>query len=76
MKKLTLTEACLMEASGELGGKAREKLHDHVNRFPRALLEYGGHTKDEWLLNGGTYHTNTIHEGGGELLVHDAPRLL
>ena len=38
--KLTLTEACLMEASGELGGKARARLLEHVQKYPAALLEY------------------------------------
>jgi hypothetical protein len=39
-KKLTLTEACLMDASGELGANAKAKLHEHVQQFPAALLEY------------------------------------
>ena len=39
-KKLTLTEACLMEASGELGANAKAKLLEHVQQFPKALLEY------------------------------------
>ncbi len=39
-KKLTLTEACLMDASGELGANAKAKLAEHVQQFPKALLEY------------------------------------
>jgi hypothetical protein len=39
-KKLTLTEACLMDASGELGVNAKAKLAEHVQQFPKALLEY------------------------------------
>ncbi|HEY3333043.1 MAG TPA: LacI family DNA-binding transcriptional regulator [Capsulimonadaceae bacterium] len=36
--------------------------------FTRALNEYGGYTREEWLVNSGTYYTRTIQEGGGELL--------
>jgi hypothetical protein len=38
--KLTLTEACLLEASGELGGKAHAHLQEHIAKYPAALLEY------------------------------------
>jgi hypothetical protein len=37
--KLTLTEACLMEASGELGGKAQAHLREHIAKYPAALRE-------------------------------------
>jgi hypothetical protein len=39
-KKLTLTEACMMDASGELGAAAKARLLEHVQQFPKALLEY------------------------------------
>lgn len=40
MTRLTLSDACLMEASGELGAKAHEKLQSHIEKFPAALLEF------------------------------------
>ena len=40
MTRLTLSEACLMEASGELGAKAHAKLQAHIEKFPAALLEF------------------------------------
>lgn len=40
MTRLTLSEACLMEASGELGAKAHAKLQAHIDKYPAALLEF------------------------------------
>ncbi len=36
--------------------------------FMRALKEYGGSTRDEWLVTSGNFYSKTIQEGGGELL--------
>src|SRR5579872_3439220 len=38
--RLSLSQTCLMDVSGELGKKAREQLHEHVAKFPAAMLEY------------------------------------
>lgn len=40
MARLKLSEACLLEASGELGAKASAKLREKINKYPAALLEY------------------------------------
>ncbi len=40
MTRLNLTESCLLDASGELGAKARAQLHEKVATIPAAKLEY------------------------------------
>src|SRR5437763_1244821 len=39
MTKLNLNEACLLEASGELGPKASEQLHAYIERHASARRE-------------------------------------
>lgn len=40
MSKFNLPQTCLLDVSGELGEKAQAQLHQHVEQFPAALLEY------------------------------------
>ncbi len=40
MKRLNLSQTCLLEVSGELGASARAKLQEHIETYPAALLEF------------------------------------
>ncbi|MCL5945928.1 MAG: hypothetical protein M1472_03615 [Planctomycetes bacterium] len=40
MKQLKLSQACLLDVSGELGSEARALLREHVETYPDAMLEY------------------------------------
>jgi len=40
MTRLSLSQTCLLEVSGELGKKAHAQLQEHVAKFPAAMLEY------------------------------------
>ncbi|HUO08865.1 MAG TPA: hypothetical protein VM008_11230 [Phycisphaerae bacterium] len=40
MTKLTLTECCMLEVSGELGSDASTRLHRYLSMHPRAQREY------------------------------------
>jgi hypothetical protein len=40
MSRLSLSETCLLDVSGELGRKAKVQLQEHVAKYPAALLEY------------------------------------
>jgi len=40
MTRLSLTETCLLDVSGELGKKTRAQLHEHMDRIPKAYLEH------------------------------------
>ena len=40
MTRLSLTETCLLDVSGELGKKAKAQLHEHMERIPKAYLEH------------------------------------
>lgn len=40
MSRLNLSQHCLLDVSGELGDKARDKLQDQVATYPAAMLEY------------------------------------
>ena len=40
MTRLNLAQTCLLDVSGELGAKAKAQLHEHVAKYPAALVEY------------------------------------
>jgi len=40
MTRLNLPQTCLLDLSGELGQNARKQLHEHIAKYPAALLEY------------------------------------
>ncbi len=40
MTRLNLPQTCLLDVSGELGKKAKAQLHEHVAKYPAAMLEY------------------------------------
>jgi hypothetical protein len=40
MTRLNLPQTCLLDVSGELGKKAKAQLHEHVAKYPAAMIEY------------------------------------
>ena len=40
MKRLSLSQACLLHAAGELGQRSSERLMEHVETYPAAMIEY------------------------------------
>lgn len=40
MKRLSLSQACLLHAAGELGPKSSRRLMDHIDTYPAAMMEY------------------------------------
>ncbi len=40
MKRLSLSQACLLHAAGELGAESSRRLVEHIETYPAAMLEY------------------------------------
>lgn len=40
MKRLSLSQACLLHAAGELGVESSQRLMEHIETYPAAMLEY------------------------------------